>query len=168
MASSSPYLVLIAAFSFICFVLSCSATFLPVWGYFEEGGGLGFSSHGYYSPWTTCKELTYNREKCGSEGVSRFRPSGFVYVSGIMIVISTLALGLFCVLSVVQIIAISQHKKSFTNGRKLVTLKMILAGAAGEFKNINLTLFNIYCKFCLLDFVSNYNITQRWNVRHPN
>jgi RsiW-degrading membrane proteinase PrsW (M82 family) len=136
MASTSLYIALITAISFICFALSCSATFLPVWGYFEEAGGGVGSSHGYFSPWKTCKELTYNREKCSSDsgGGSFFRPSGFVYVSGIMIVVSTLTLGTFCVLSVVQIAAISQREKCLMNYSSLVTLKMLLAGVAGELR----------------------------------
>lgn len=134
MASSSLYIALITAISFICFALSCSATFLPIWGYFEDANsGSGFSDHGYFGPWKVCKELTYNREKCGSsENVSRFRPSNFVYVSGLMIVISTLTLGIFCILSVVQIAAISSREQIVMKYSSLVSLKMILAGVAGE------------------------------------
>lgn len=185
MASSSLYIALITTISFICFALSCSATFLPVWGYFEDANsGSGFGDHGYFGPWKICKELTYNREKCGSSEIgSRFRPSDFVYVSGLMIVVSTLTLAVFCVLSVVQIAAISSREQIIMKYSSLVSLKMILAGVAGEHQKIfesTLSLsfspplgderiiiyLNSLC--CVFFFVSNFHTAQRWNVCHPN
>lgn len=133
MASSSLYIALITAISFICFALSCAAVFLPVWGYFEDGNGNFGSDKGYFGPWKVCKELTYNREKCGSsESVSRFRPSNFVFASGIMIVLSTISLGVYCVLSVIQIAAISSREKIVMPYSSLVVLKLMLAGVGGN------------------------------------
>lgn len=133
MATSSLYIALITAISFICFALSCAAVFLPIWGYFEDsGGGFGADS-GYFGPWKVCKELSYNREKCGSaENVSRFRPSGFVFASGIMIVVSTIALGIYCILSVIQIAAISSREKIVMTYSSLVTTKLVLAIIGGS------------------------------------
>lgn len=149
MASSSLYIALITSISFICFALSCSATFLPIWGYFEDANsGSGFSDHGYFGPWKVCKELTYNREKCGSsENVSRFRPSNFVYVSGLMIIVSTVTLGAFCVLSVVQIAAISSREQIVMKYSTLVQVKMILAGVAGEHREVlrSRVILSLFC-----------------------
>lgn len=133
MASSSLYIALITAISFICFALSCAAVFLPVWGYFEEvDGGFG-ADKGYFGPWKVCKELPYNREKCGSaESVSRFRPSSFVFISGVMIVLSTISLGIYCILSVIQIAAISSRENILMRYSLLVSLKLLLAIFGGE------------------------------------
>lgn len=133
MSSSSLYVALITAISFICFALSCAAVFLPVWGYFEEVGGGFASDQGYFGPWKVCKQLNYNREKCGSaESVSRFRPSFFVFLSGVMIVISTISLGIYCILSVIQIAAISSREKIVMRYSSLVTLKLLLSAVAGD------------------------------------
>lgn len=134
MATSSLYIALITSISFICFALSCAAVFLPTWGYFDEANGGFGSDHGYFSPWKVCKELSYNREKCGSsDGVSRFRPSSFVFGSGVMIVVSTIALGIYCILSVIQIAAISSREKILMTYSSLVVVKLMLAIVGGEF-----------------------------------
>ena len=133
MASSSLYIASITAISFICFALSCAAVFLPVWGYFEDANSSFGSDRGYFGPWRVCKELTYNREKCGSsDNVSRFRPSNFVFASGIMIVISAISLGIYCILSVIQIAAISSREKIVMRYSSLVVLKLFLAVLAGK------------------------------------
>lgn len=67
-----------------------------------------------------------------------------------MIVVSTLTLGVFCVLSVVQIAAISSREQIVMKYSTLVQLKMILAGAAGEPEQIicvdTFTIQKIYVK----------------------
>lgn len=132
MASSSLYIASITAISFICFALSCAAVFLPIWGYFEDANGGFGADRGYFGPWKVCKELTYNREKCGSpENVSRFRPSNFVFASGITIVVSTISLGIYCILSVIQIAAISSREKIVMTYSSLVMSKLILSSIAG-------------------------------------
>ena len=134
MATSSLYIALITAISFICFALSCAAVFLPIWGYFEDANGGFGSDRGYFGPWKVCKELTYNREKCGSsENVSRFRPSNFVFASGIMIVVSAISLGIYCILSVIQIAAISSREKIVMAYSSLVTTKLVLAIIGGMY-----------------------------------
>ena len=137
MASSPLYVALITGLSFICFALSCASTFLPVWAYFEEiHGGFG-SDNGYFSPWKVCKELTYNREKCGTfENTSRFKPSNLVFVSGVMIVLSTISLGTYCILSVIQIAQVSSREKIVMRYSSLVLLKLLLAGIGGNSINM--------------------------------
>lgn len=133
MATSSLYIALITAISFICFALSCASVFLPIWGYFEDANGGFGSDRGYFGPWKVCKELTYNREKCGSsENVSRFRPSHFVFASGIMIVVSAISLGIYCILSVIQIAAISSREKIVMKYSTLVTTKLVLSLIGGN------------------------------------
>lgn len=130
MATSSLYIALITAISFICFSLSCAAVFLPVWGYFEEvNAGYG-AERGYFGPWKVCKEL-YNRDRCGDVN-TRFRPSFLVFTGGIMIVISTISLGIYCILSVIQIAAISSREKIVLRYSALVSLKLLLSLTGGE------------------------------------
>jgi hypothetical protein len=132
MASSSFFIAIITTISFICFALCCAATFLPVWGYFNDTQGT-YGDYGYFGPWKVCKELAYNREKCGmhSNG-SRFRPSGFVFASGIAIVLSTFTLGIYCILSVIQIAAVSSREKIVMSYSTLVVTKFALAFFGGE------------------------------------
>lgn len=134
MATTSFFIAIITTLSFICFALSCAATFLPIWGYFEENSYSGVGSdRGYFSPWRVCKELAYNREKCGSyENASRFRPSNFVFASGVAIVLSTFTLGIYCILSVIQIAAVSSRERIVMNYSSLVVVKLGLAFTGGE------------------------------------
>lgn len=57
-----------------------------------------------------------------------------VYVSGILAAISCACLGLFCILSIVQIAMISSREKVVMKYKPLVIVKLILAVAAGEFQ----------------------------------
>lgn len=133
MATSSLYIAVCTALSFICFALDCAAVFLPIWGYFEDANGGFGSDRGYFSPWRICKELTYNREKCGSsENVSRFKPSHFVFASGLSIAISSIVLGLYCVLSVVQIAAFSSRESILLRYSTLLSTKLMLAVVGGK------------------------------------
>lgn len=128
MALTTLHTSSIAAISFFCFALCCAAVFVPIWGYFEDGNVSFGSDRGYFGPWYVCKELTYDRTRCGSsENVSRFRPSRFVLASGITLVISTECLGVYLILSVIQIIATS------TRERFLMT-KLVLSSIAGTSK----------------------------------
>jgi len=129
MASSSLY-KLLTALSCVCFVLSLAIVFIPIWGYFEDSGGGFGSDRGYFSPWYICKELTYNREKCGStENVSRFRPSKFVLASGVMLVISTIALGIYFILTAMQLIGMRRERSRKPNS-SLIETRLVLAGLA--------------------------------------
>lgn len=133
MATSSFFIAIITTISFICFALSCAAIFLPVWGYFSDSSASFGSDKGYFGPWKVCKELAYNREKCGSfENASRFKPSVFVFISGIAIVLSTLFLGIYCILSVIQIAAVSSREKIVMKYSTLIIVKVILAFAGGK------------------------------------
>lgn len=127
MGSSSLYVGSITVLSFICLALTCSALFVPIWGYFEDGNGGGFGSdHGYFGPWKVCKELTYDRHRCGSsENASRFRPSHFVTASGVAIAVSALSLLFFFILSIVQHVTKTPQKDMLTN-------KVILSMLAGK------------------------------------
>lgn len=113
MAATSLHLTVTTAISFVCFALSCAAAFIPIWGYFEDANGGFGSDRGYFGPWSVCKELTYNREKCGSsDNVSRFRRSHFVLASGILIVISAVTLGIYFILAVMQVMKCSTMVKT--------------------------------------------------------
>jgi hypothetical protein len=133
MATSSFFIAIITTISFISFALSCAAVFLPIWGYFEDSNGGFGSDRGYFGPWKVCKELTYNREKCGSsDNITRFKPSNFVLASGLAIVLSTLCLGIYCILSVIQIAAVSSREKIVLKYSTLVSVKVILAFVGGK------------------------------------
>lgn len=90
-----------------------------------------------------CKELTYNREKCGT-GISKFRPSKLVFASGICGLVSSALLGIFCILAVIQIAMISSKEKVVMKYSVLVVMKLILSLLAGEF-------VLVLCVICLLD-----------------
>lgn len=127
MANSPIFSTLITGCGFVCLALATLTVFLPVWGYFEDAGSGFGSDRGYFNPWRVCKELTYDREKCGIwNNFSRFKPSYFVLASGIMIVISAVSLAIFCLL---QVLAITS-KKNFAGS--LVKPKLTLAIIAGK------------------------------------
>lgn len=110
---------------FICFALASTAVGVPIWGYFENPSGGWGADRGYFGPWKVCKQLAYNREKCGQD-VSRFRPSLGIYISGILAAVSAAALGVFCVLSVIQIAMISSREKVVMKYSTLVIAKLSL------------------------------------------
>lgn len=140
MASSSIFIAIITTLSFISFALACASTFLPVWAYFEELNSNFNGDNGYFGPWKVCRELAYNRERCGShESASRFRPSNFVFASGIAIVLSTFVLGIYCILSVIQIAAVSSREKIVMNYGTLVVTKFVLAFLGGELSSKTLS-----------------------------
>ncbi|XP_013112168.1 uncharacterized protein LOC106090504 [Stomoxys calcitrans] len=120
----------VTCLGFICFALASAAVGIPIWGYYDsQSGGYDFD-HGYFGPFKVCKQLAYNREKCGND-VSKFRLSSAIFISGIMAVLSSSALGLFCILSVIQIAMISSREKVVMSYAGLVMTKMVLALVAG-------------------------------------
>lgn len=126
MASSSLYITSVTAISFVCFVLTCASTFLPVWGYFEDGNGGFGSDRGYFGPWNVCREQTYDREKCDA---SRFKPSKLVFASGIMIVISSICLLIYFILAVIQI---TSRKNTVGQSSLVSSVMLVLSVIAGE------------------------------------
>ncbi|CAO1409606.1 unnamed protein product [Diamesa tonsa] len=142
MATNSLYITLVSAIGFICFALTTSAIGIPYWGSFEdEYGGFG-SDRGYFGPWKVCKELTYNREKCGT-GISKFRPSKLVFASGICGLVSSALLGIFCILAVIQIAMISSREKVVMKYSVLVVIKLIVSLLAALTTTACATLFAI-------------------------
>jgi hypothetical protein len=129
------FATVITGLGFVCLSLSIVTVFLPYWGYFEDANrGFG-SDRGHFNPWVVCKELTYDRTKCGAFGnSSRFKPSNFVLASGIMNVVAALALGIFCT---IQVLALTS-KKAFAGS--LVKARITLAIIAGKQLHCNFTL----------------------------
>lgn len=129
MASSSTYRASITGLSLVCFALSVGALCIPIWGYFDDNNGSFGSDHGYFGPWKVCKELTYDRTKCGSsENVSRFRPSHFVLASGITIAVTSFFLAIYCVIAIIQIVSINARERFSMS-------KFVLSALAGSVKN---------------------------------
>lgn len=129
----TTYLASCIAVSFISFVLSLVATFLPYWAFFDDGNNGGYygSDRGHFGVWTVCKELTYDRTKCGTnENSTRFRPSIFVFISGVAVTIGAIALGICVVISIIQLIA---HKRGGNPSKPMANLKLILAAIAGRY-----------------------------------
>lgn len=124
-----------------------------MWGYFEDSSYGTYSDKGYFGLWKICKEMSYNREKCGRE-VSKFRVSGkhflsfsknpthfdgifsvisgAIFFSGVLAVISSILLGLFCVFSIIQIAMVSSREKVLIKYSSLVVLKLIFAIVSGK------------------------------------
>lgn len=158
MAQPKPalYAASVTGLAFVCLALAAAAVGIPIWGYFENvnGGGSWESERGYFGPWKTCKRLNYGRELCGDV---RFRPSGKwntslrstvnffcmqqcnfhssslvgVYISGILAAVSCSLLGIFCILSIIQIAMISSRDKVVMKYKPLVIIKLILSLASG-------------------------------------
>lgn len=94
MATSTLYVAGVTCLGFVCFALASVAIGIPIWGYYDSPSGeltlIKYSSvlfthshlptggydydRGYFGPFKVCKQLTYNREKCGND-VSKFRLS---------------------------------------------------------------------------------------------
>lgn len=131
MAQSRPalYAAAVTGLGFVCLAVAAAAVGIPIWGYYEYLQGGWDGERGYFGPWKVCKQLNYNREVCGD---FRFRPSVGVYISGILAAISCACLGVFCVLSIMQIAMISSREKVVMRYKPLVIIKLILAIAAGE------------------------------------
>ncbi|XP_041969877.1 uncharacterized protein LOC121726539 isoform X2 [Aricia agestis] len=119
------YSILVVVLGFICFVTGAIAVGLPTWGYFHSLENPNFDQ-GYFGPWRVCKKLLYNREKCGTD-VSKFRPSTAVYIAGVVGAIGVSVLGVFCILSVLQLAMISSKERVGFKYTHLVMAKMALA-----------------------------------------
>ncbi|XP_073954602.1 uncharacterized protein isoform X2 [Choristoneura fumiferana] len=119
------YSIAVVVFGFICFVVNAIAVGIPTWGYFYSFENPNFDQ-GYFGPWRICKRLLYNREKCGAD-VSKFRPSTAVHIAGVVGAIGTSILGVFCVLSVLQLAMISSKERVGLKYTHLVMVKLALA-----------------------------------------
>lgn len=119
------YSVAVVVFGFICFVIGAVAVGLPNWGYFYSLENPNFEQ-GYFGPWIMCKKMYYNREKCGDD-VSKFRPSAAVHIAGVVGAIGVSVLGVFCVLSVLQLAMISSKERVGFKYTHLVMMKLALA-----------------------------------------
>lgn len=71
---TAQYAAGVTCLGFVCLAVACASIGVPIWGYYDANGGYYEVDKGYFSPFKVCKQLGYNREKCGSE-VSKFRPS---------------------------------------------------------------------------------------------
>ncbi|XP_075981903.1 uncharacterized protein LOC142980422 isoform X2 [Anticarsia gemmatalis] len=138
MASSKAlYSIAVVALGFICFVIGAIAVGLPTWGnfynydndiqlapvYYDQNRNF---DQGYFGPWRVCKKLLYNREKCGTD-VSKFHPSAAVYIAGVVASIGVTVLGVFCILSVLQLAMISSKERVAIKYTHLVMMKLALA-----------------------------------------
>ncbi|CAG9571804.1 unnamed protein product [Danaus chrysippus] len=119
------YSIAVVVIGFICFVVGAVAVGLPTWGHFYSLENPNFDQ-GYFGPWRVCKRLLYYREKCGID-VSKFRPSLAVYIAGVVAAIGVSILGVFCILSVLQLAMISSKEKVGLKYTHLVMIKLALA-----------------------------------------
>lgn len=71
---TAQYAAGVTCLGFVCLAVACASVGVPIWGYYDANGGYYEVDKGYFSPFKVCKQLGYNREKCGSD-VSRFSPS---------------------------------------------------------------------------------------------
>ncbi|CAB3252524.1 unnamed protein product [Arctia plantaginis] len=132
------YSIAVVALGFICFVVGAIAVGLPTWGEFYSYDSeiqlapvyYDFENRnfdrGYFGPWRVCKLLLYNREKCGTD-VSKFHPSTAVYIAGVVAAIAVTVLGVFCVLSVLQLAMISSKERVGIKYTHLIMMKLALA-----------------------------------------
>lgn len=119
------YSIAVVTLGFICFVVGAIAVGLPTWGNFYNFENRNFDQ-GYFGPWRVCKKLLYNREKCGTD-VSKFHPSTAVYIAGVVASIGVTVLGVFCVLSVLQLAMISSKERVGFKYTNLVMMKLALS-----------------------------------------
>lgn len=119
------YSIAVVVLGFICFVVGAIAVGLPNWGRFYSSENPNYE-YGYFGPWRVCKILLYNREKCGID-VTKFRPLSVVYYAGVFGAIGVSVLGVFCILSVLQLAMISSKEKVGFKYTHVVMLKMALA-----------------------------------------
>ncbi|KAL7734562.1 hypothetical protein ACLKA6_010874 [Drosophila palustris] len=140
MATSTLYVAGVTCLGFVCFALASVAIGIPIWGYYDSPSGGYDYDRGYFGPFKVCKQLTYNREKCGND-VSKFRLSNAVFVSGLLAVGSSALLGIFCILSVIQHAMISSREKVVMSYTSLVIVKLMLALLGGLLAIIATVLF---------------------------
>ncbi|XP_060806320.1 uncharacterized protein LOC106138752 isoform X2 [Amyelois transitella] len=119
------YSIAVVVLGFVCFIVGAIAVGLPNWGYFYSLVNPNYEQ-GYFGPWNMCKKMSYNREKCGAD-VSKFRPSEAVHIAGVVAAIGVTILGVFCVLSVLQLAMISSKERVGFKYTHLVMMKLALA-----------------------------------------
>ncbi|XP_026473389.1 uncharacterized protein LOC113378280 [Ctenocephalides felis] len=124
MSNKVLYATSVACLGFVCFAVGSTAVGLPLWGYYRSISGHG-EENGYFGPWNVCKRLLYNREKCGPE-VSKFHPSVAVWIAGLVAATSVVLLGVFSILSVLQIAQITSKDKIVCQYYVLVVLKLAI------------------------------------------
>ncbi|XP_028161913.1 uncharacterized protein LOC114353926 isoform X3 [Ostrinia furnacalis] len=123
--NKAVYSIFIVIFGFICFIVGAVAVGLPNWGYFFSLENPSFEQ-GYFGPWIMCKKMFYNREKCGPD-VSKFRPSAAVHIAGVVGAIGVSVLGVYCILSVLQLAMISSKERVGFKYTHLMMMKLALA-----------------------------------------
>ncbi|CAH0591552.1 unnamed protein product [Chrysodeixis includens] len=148
------YSIAVVALGFICFVVGAIAVGLPTWGkFYSYDSDIQLSIPGYYlenpnfdqgyfGPWRVCKKLLYNREKCGTD-VSKFHPSTAVYIAGVVASVGVTVLGVFCILSVLQLAMISSKERVALKYTHLVMLKLALALSATLLSIVAASLFAV-------------------------
>jgi len=119
------YSTCVAILGFICFIVGATAVGLPLWGYFDNSSGYHGDDQGYFGPFRTCKLLLYHRERCGRDA-SRFRPSIAVWVAGLVAAIGVSVLGVFCILSVLQLAMLSSKEKMLMKYSVVLIIKLAL------------------------------------------
>ncbi|KAK6631200.1 hypothetical protein RUM43_014296 [Polyplax serrata] len=124
--SKALYSTCVACLGFVCFAVGATAIGLPLWGYFEDPGGRIIRETGYFGPWQVCKKLPYNREKCGPEA-NTFEPILAVYLAGVVAAFGVTFLGVFCILSVIQMAMVTQRDKVMMKYSRCVAIKLVLA-----------------------------------------
>ncbi|KAL0268135.1 UNVERIFIED_CONTAM: hypothetical protein PYX00_010196 [Menopon gallinae] len=125
-SSKALYSTCVACVGFVCFAVGATAVGLPLWGYFEDQGGRIAREKGYFGPWLVCKRLSPNWEQCGPN-TKTFEPIAAVYVAGVVAAIGVTLLGVFCILSVIQMAMVTQRDKIVMRYSTCVVVKLVLA-----------------------------------------
>ncbi|KAJ1531048.1 hypothetical protein ONE63_005878 [Megalurothrips usitatus] len=100
------------------------------------------AERGYFGPWTVCRQLQYERERCG-RNVSRFQPSGAVWASGLVAALGVALLAAFCFLSVLQLAMVSSKDRVLLKYSAAVLTKLVLAVLATLLAIIAASLFAV-------------------------
>uniref|UniRef100_A0A1A9X0Z5 Uncharacterized protein n=1 Tax=Glossina brevipalpis TaxID=37001 RepID=A0A1A9X0Z5_9MUSC len=141
-SKATLYVAGVTFLGFVCFALASVAIGIPYWGYYDSpSGGYDFD-RGYFGPFKVCKQLAYNREKCGTD-VSKFRLSSAIFISGIFAILCCCVLGIFCILSIIQIAMISSREKVVMSYTSLVMTKMVLALVGGMLALVATVMFAV-------------------------
>nr|XP_024217601.1 uncharacterized protein LOC106685357 isoform X2 [Halyomorpha halys] len=124
--SRAHYSTAVSAIGLLAFGIAAAALGLPLWGYYKNSDGGPSSEQGHFGPWQTCKYLLYDRKRCG-DGVTRFRPVAAVYLAGIVAAIGVAALGLFSILSILQLAMVISKERVVFSFPFVVITKLALA-----------------------------------------
>ncbi|XP_066991690.1 uncharacterized protein [Anabrus simplex] len=123
--SKALYSTAVASLGFVCFAVGATAVGLPLWGYFDSPDIGGFGDRGYFGPWQLCQERQFNRVVCGPTA-SRFRPVPAVWYAGLVATIGVAMLGVFCVLSVLQLAMVMSRERMVLSYSSVVITKLAL------------------------------------------